>query len=90
MNLEGTFACFKHNTEEGTTDCILKKKDNNDEIVVISEGHSSVHHTDTYSKPKGRKVTLRRALRNAPFSKERRKAIWRSYFQQTAEGIVIV
>ena len=95
MKLNNIFACFRHNTNEenthsGSTDCVLKVKDKEGNIEVIGEGHSSVHHSDTYVKATGRKISLRRALENAKLDKEERTGAWSAYFNNVAEGIAVV
>ena len=95
MKLNNIFACFRHNTNEenthsGSTDCILKIKDKKDNIEVIGKGHSSVHCSDTYVKATGRKISLRRALKDAKLNKEERTEAWSAYFNNVAEGIAVV
>ena len=81
MKLGNYTVKFRHDLEKGKTQCTIlqQAKHNQDELEVVSVGASSVHHTDTYNRRYGRRVTLKRALASSDIPKEERTNIWRDY-----------
>lgn len=49
---------------------------------LIATGFASCSDKDNYSREKGRKVAMQRALMHAGFSKELRSEIWNIYLQR--------
>lgn len=65
----------------GTTVCVLSALDTGE---VIAEGLAFCSKQDIYSKAKGRKISLRRAVVGLP--REDRTAIWLRYFEVSTAG----
>jgi len=47
--------------------------------LVIAEGKTKLSLKDIFDKKIGRKLSLKRALKDGGFSREERKKVWRSY-----------
>lgn len=45
----------------------------------VSSGEAECSKKDMFSKDTGRKVSLKRALEDVPFTKEQRAAVWEDY-----------
>lgn len=84
MNLGNFRAYFKHTVDKdtptkGETSCKIVKKEGK-LLKLLGSGHSATHVTDTFIKTRGRKVALKKALKDANLNKEERSLIWANYF----------
>jgi hypothetical protein len=52
------------------------------ETAVIGRGRAIVHPNDNFNKETGRKLSLRRALKDAGFSHSERTVIWLQYLMR--------
>ena len=59
-------------------ECIITDDNINERFI----GRSKTHCNDKYNKEMGRKLSLSRALKASPFSKEQRTTIWGLYRTQ--------
>ena len=53
------------------------------EFLMGFSGSASCSKKDNFSRDKGRKVSLTRALGDAPLTKEQRKEVWEAYRTMT-------
>ncbi|MFW5794643.1 MAG: hypothetical protein ACOCV1_04075 [Bacillota bacterium] len=60
--------------------CIIETPDGE-----VYKGVAKLHYKDTFCKDKGRKESMKRALRKAGFSKEQRAEVWEAYRLMTKE-----
>lgn len=50
--------------------------------TLLSSAQSKTHKGDVFSKPKGRKLALKRVLESAQVPREERIEVWKSYFEK--------
>lgn len=62
----------------GVTDCVISDVTD----AVIGKGSAYCHWTDAFCKATGRELSFKRALANAPFSKDDRREMWEAFFNQ--------
>jgi len=63
----------------GETTCVIEVSEN-DAHVLHAVGEAHLHPNDNYSRNRGRRVSLSRAL--AGFAKRERAAFWSAYREQ--------
>jgi len=88
IKLSGTsyFVNWSYNTNNGKRQCIctIKKGTSNKESTPISTGNTTCSVKDQFSKNKGRKISMSRAL--AMFNRSEREQFWNEY--NTKIGLV--
>ncbi len=94
VQIEGADAiiiAWKHNSAAGLTNCIISKDFNaKRDNPAVSHGRASCGEKDQFSKEKGRKISLARALKglfphNSVPNKKARTAVWIAYLNRKVE-----
>lgn len=49
---------------------------------LVAAGYASCAPCDNFSRVKGRKISMSRAMLNAGFTKEERSQVWQEYFKK--------
>ncbi|MFW6225963.1 MAG: hypothetical protein ACOC3V_03315 [bacterium] len=71
---------FSHDKENRRSHCIIETADGD-----VYKGISYVHPNDHYCKDRGRKESMKKALKKTEFSKAQRAEIWEAYRRMTKE-----
>ncbi len=74
----------------GGTNCSIESANPEDESYECYRGFAQLHPQDNFSKEKGRKIALARALQTAGWLEADRRYVWLAYFSRSPKNEAIV
>lgn len=74
----------------GGTNCSIESANEDAENFESYHGYAQLHPNDLFSKEKGRKIALARALETSGWLEADRREVWLAYFSRSPKNEAIV